>query len=119
MAQDRGRNGSVRKKPFAGVVLLGGAFLLASSVLVPGGPAWGQQAAPPSALEQPPRDPARDPVLPPSDEPLSDQLKDTDGVITPPPTGAPDIQVEPPDPDAGSTMPVIPPPDEPGSTPPR
>lgn len=44
---------------------------------------------------------------------LSDKLEQSDGVIRPPATGAPDITVPAPVPDPGTT-PVIPPPGSPG-----
>jgi hypothetical protein len=51
----------------------------------------------------------------PSDEPLSERLSRTDGVICPPPGLDPSIP--PPAPGAGSNMPVIPPPGSPGGDP--
>lgn len=49
-------------------------------------------------------------------QPLTDKLAKSDGVLCPPPTGASDMRV--PAPDAGaSKMPVIPPPGSPGGDP--
>ncbi len=47
--------------------------------------------------------------------PLSDKLKESEGVIEPSPGADPDIQK--PTPDINSKMPVIPPPGEPGGDP--
>jgi hypothetical protein len=51
-----------------------------------------------------------------SDEPLSDKLDKSGGVIRPPANIAPNMAVRPPDPDPGTTR-VIPPPGTPGGDP--
>ena len=50
------------------------------------------------------------------DESLSEQLDESQGVITPPPVGDEEIHAPAPDPDPGTT-PVIPPPGSPGGDP--
>jgi hypothetical protein len=50
------------------------------------------------------------------DKSLTEQLGESQGVITPPPVGSPDIYVPAPNPDPGTT-PVIPPSDLPGGDP--
>jgi hypothetical protein len=69
---------------------------------------------PPEKIE--PSDPSstgQDPSATGSTQSLSDKLQQSDGVIRPPETGAPDITVPAPVPDPGTT-PVIPPPGSPG-----
>jgi hypothetical protein len=46
-------------------------------------------------------------------KPLSEKLKENEGIIKPPPTGDPEIRKPPPD-TTGDKMPVIIPPGEPG-----
>ncbi|WP_230533458.1 hypothetical protein [Microvirga roseola] len=80
-----------------------------------------QQQAPnmPPLQQMPPEK-----IEPHSDEPsttgstetLSEQLRESEGVIRPPETGDPDITVPPPVPNPGTT-PVIPPPGSPGGNP--
>jgi len=60
-----------------------------------------------------PQDPRSTGSVGRSDEPLSDKLNSTDGVIRPPSDIAPDMSVRPPVPEPGTT-PVIPPPGSPG-----
>ncbi|WP_134496233.1 hypothetical protein [Microvirga pakistanensis] len=61
----------------------------------------------PNGLQSAPRDPSS------TGSTLSDKLEQSDGVIRPPQTGAPDITVPAPVPEPGTT-PVIPPPGSPG-----
>jgi hypothetical protein len=60
-----------------------------------------------------PQDPRSTGSVGRSNEPLSDKLDRTDGVIRPPANIAPDMSVRPPVPDPGTT-PVIPAPGSPG-----
>lgn len=60
-----------------------------------------------------PQDPRSTGSVGRSDEPLSDKLDRTGGVIRPPSDIAPDMSVRPPVPEPGTT-PVIPPPGSPG-----
>jgi hypothetical protein len=60
-----------------------------------------------------PQDPRSTGSVGRSNEPLSDKLDSTDGVIRPPSDIAPDMSVRPPVPEPGTT-PVIPPPGSPG-----
>src|SRR5215213_6375578 len=63
-----------------------------------------------------PQDPRSTGSVGRSNEPLSDKLDRTDGVIRPPADIAPDMAVRPPVPDPGTT-PVIPAPGTPGGDP--
>jgi hypothetical protein len=60
-----------------------------------------------------PQDPRSTGSVGRSNEPLSDKLNRTDGVIRPPANIAPDMTVRPPVPNPGTTR-VIPPPGSPG-----
>jgi len=70
------------------------------------------QQMPPEKVEPNGAQP-KDPESTGSTGSLSDRLEESEGVIRPPPTGAPDITVPAPVPDPGTT-PVIPPPGSPG-----
>jgi hypothetical protein len=63
-----------------------------------------------------PQDPRSTGSVGRSNEPLSDKLDRTDGVIRPPANIAPDMSVRPSVPDPGTTR-VIPPPGTPGGDP--
>jgi hypothetical protein len=97
--------------------------LLLTAIVITGGVsgmmpvAWAQ--GPPQTSETlksestGPQDPRSTGSVSRSNEPLSEKLNRTDGVIRPPANIAPDMTVRPPVPNPGTT-PVIPPPGTPG-----
>jgi hypothetical protein len=86
------------------IPLFGGASLFLAAALALAQPAWGQ-STPPDRDRQPKTE--TEGQSPPSGN-LSDRLDRSKGVIQPPQTVDPGMQVSPPNPDA--RMPVIPPP---------
>ena len=75
------------------------------------------RAAPPGTLEEAaPKQESGAVDKSGKDPSLTEKLKDTDGVLKPPPAIDPEIQ-KPPPANAGSNMPVIVPPGEPGGDP--
>jgi hypothetical protein len=85
-------------------------------VVLTGGSALAQQDNPASPGERVPEGQKAPPEIVPPDSKnknLSDRLSKDKGVITPPPSGAPDMNVKPPVPHPNTT-PVIPPPGSPG-----
>lgn len=75
--------------------------------------AWGSSGraeTPAMRVPSPDRNSDPSPKLPETDEPLTQRLDRSDGVIRPPDHIDPEISVPPKDPNAGANMPVIPPP---------
>jgi hypothetical protein len=104
---------TIRALGLAAALGLGGSQALAQ---VAGQPAAPNMPAPNTTIPEKVDPPlARDPGATGSTNTLSERLENSEGVIRPPSTAAPDMRVAPPVPNPGTT-PVITPPGEPGGS---